>query len=216
MRTVHTLATVEMPMPLAQQPPSHTRLRIFGATSHPSRERCATSRMNRPPQPWHCSARGSAPAGTARLLDGVGNAWWHRRRLVLLHLGAGGGPLLRSSVAGSRIPDWLSIERPAVPSNAALRAALRLASDSTGELRVDGTGTLATSWQPFNTPPALGGPIGLARPSGRRRDRLSWWSRPVCGGVVVYRYGLQPVLIDKEQRLRSGSPTGCRPTTDSY
>jgi NAD(P)-dependent dehydrogenase (short-subunit alcohol dehydrogenase family) len=213
MRTVRALAPVEMPTPVAEQPPRHTRLRIFGSTGHPvARALCGV-----PGEPATATVvllgAQFTPADNALLLDGVRNAWWHRRRLVLIHLGAGGGALLRSSIAGRRIPDWLSIELPAVPSAAALRAALRLASgDSTGELRVDGTGAFATSWQPFTLPPPWAGPLDLRDPQVAIVTGGLGGLGLCVAALLSYRYGLHPVLIDKEQRLRSGSPADRRVT----
>jgi NAD(P)-dependent dehydrogenase (short-subunit alcohol dehydrogenase family) len=213
MRAVHAQARVEMPMPFAEQPQRHTRLRIFGSAGHP----VARALCDVPGEPATATlvllgAR-FASADNALLLQGMRNAWWHRRRLVLIHLGAGGETLLRSSMADRRIPEWLSIELPAVPSAAALRAALRLAcSDGTGELRVDGTGTFATSWQPFTLPPPWQGHPGPPDPQ----------VAVVTGGLgglglrvaalLSYQYGLHPVLIDKVQRLRPESPADRRIT----
>jgi NAD(P)-dependent dehydrogenase (short-subunit alcohol dehydrogenase family) len=218
MRAVHAQAPVEVPMPFAEQPQRHTGLRIFGSAGHPVARALCDVRGEPATATLVLLGARFAPADNALLLAGMRNAWLHHRRLVLIHLGAGGGTLLRSSMADRRIPEWLSIELPAVPSAAALHAALRLAcSDGTGELRVGelrvgGTGTFARSWRPFTLPPPWQGQPGPRDPK----------VAVVTGGLgglglrvaalLSYQYGLHPVLIDKEQRLRPGSPTDRRIT----
>jgi NAD(P)-dependent dehydrogenase (short-subunit alcohol dehydrogenase family) len=195
MRTVRTLAPVRTPMPVPPAPARRRGVRIFGAGGHP-----AASVLGAPPGApvtTTVALLGAAfrPEDNALLLDAVTDAWWHRRRLVLIHLGAGGAALLRSSMAGSRLVGWLCVELPAVPSAAALRIAGRLAdSDTTGEVGVDGSGAYTRTWQPFDLPAPW--PRSPATRSAVITGGLGGLGVRVAG-LLAHHYGLHPVLLDR-------------------
>ncbi|WP_305788069.1 KR domain-containing protein [Symbioplanes lichenis] len=135
------------------------------------------------------------PGDNTLLLDAVRHAWWQRRRLVLIHSGAGGAALLRSSMAGRRLPGWLCAELPPLPSPAALRTAHALAaSDLTGEVLVDGTGASRTSWRPVSLPPPGPGPV--AGEAVLVTGGLGGLGIRVAG-LLAHRYGCHPVLLDR-------------------
>lgn len=92
----------------------------------------------------------------ARLLDGIASASREGGRLALIHLGAGGGSLLRVAAVEPPGLDFRCVELPAAPSARAIRIAVTLAgAEGPGptEFQVDNTGrTTTTNWQPVDLP----------------------------------------------------------------
>lgn len=103
----------------------------------------------------------------ALLLRAIADAGRHRRRLALIHLGAGGTSLVRAAVDADQALRAISIELPAAAPVEAVRAGVALArSDQSGteEFHVDRTGRVTTTrWQEVMLPepaqPRAGRPV---------------------------------------------------------
>jgi NAD(P)-dependent dehydrogenase (short-subunit alcohol dehydrogenase family) len=151
----------------------------------------------------------------ARLLDGVHAALRDSGRLVLVHLGAGGGSLLRVAAKEEPRLDAVTIELAERPTERASRVAVTLASsDGAGprDLRVGNDGAVtAIGWQPAELPPADPPDDPPDDPRGRPPGAVV-----VTGGlgglglraaaVLAELRGLRPVLVDTAEPDRL--PTG--------
>jgi NAD(P)-dependent dehydrogenase (short-subunit alcohol dehydrogenase family) len=194
MSTVHAYAPHPVAVPWSVVPPRRHSWRVLGDPGHP----VAAALRGDPGAAATATAvllgARFAPADNARLLEGIADATRHGRRLVLVHAGAGGGALLRSTMARG-VRSRLTVQMPPNAGPAAVRSALRLVtSDVTGDVEVrDDGGRYRTSWRSSVLPAA--------------------WSRPPAPGVAVvtgglgglglrvaavlsHRYGLHPILID--------------------
>jgi NAD(P)-dependent dehydrogenase (short-subunit alcohol dehydrogenase family) len=139
----------------------------------------------------------------ARLLDGIAAARRDGGRLVLVHLGAGGGSLLKTAATEDPRLEVLSIELSGTPPAKATRVAATLANseaDRCNDLQVDDAGQITRiMWQPVELPgipPALtwesnGSPPGSVIVTGGLGG-LGLRAAHVLARV----YGLHPVLLD--------------------
>jgi NAD(P)-dependent dehydrogenase (short-subunit alcohol dehydrogenase family) len=96
-----------------------------------------------------------------RLLNGIGAARRDGGRLVLAHLGGGGGSLVKVAAHEDPRLDVLCLELPEFPTARARRVAFTLAN-SDGlrgrDLRIDNSGRVTTTvWQPVELPAASNG-----------------------------------------------------------
>ncbi|MCA1561449.1 MAG: KR domain-containing protein [Chloroflexi bacterium] len=135
----------------------------------------------------------------ARLLDAVAAARRDDARLVLAHLGAGGGSLIRVAALEEEL-EAMSIEISACPSARACRIAVSLANGvSCGDVRISDNGAITqTIWQHTSLPEiapvsgtvlVTGGLGGLGLRAAHVLERV---------------HGLRPVLLDNtssRQRL---------------
>jgi hypothetical protein len=217
MSDVSVLAPVPAPLPPPPDGRPPVGVRVFGAPGHPVTAALAPEAPGAPATVTVALLGATfTEADNALLLDAVADAWWHRRRLVLIHLGAGGAALLRSSMAGRRLPGWLAVELPPVPSPAAVRLAARLVpADLTGEVLAGGAGAHTVTWRPITLPqpwegPGAAGSVLVTGGLGGLGVRVA--------GYLSYRYGLHPVLLDRAAPA-PGSPAdrhlrrlgGCAP-----
>lgn len=140
----------------------------------------------------------------ARLLDGVHAALRDSGRLVLVHLGAGGGSLLRVAATEEPRLDALTIELAEQPTERACRVAVTLAnSDGLGprDLQVSNDGAVtAIRWQPAELPPAEPADDCCGRSPGAVVVTGGLGGLGLRAAAVLARLrGLYPVLIDTTQ-----------------
>lgn len=194
MNPVTALAPVPRPASLGRF--HRRRWHIVGDAAHPvaGELRARSASCDGPPGTAVLLGAEFGWEDNARLLDGIAAARRDGGRLTLIHLGAGGGSLLRVAALEDPRLDVVSVELPpGAPARAGRLAVTVANSDVAGELRVDAGGRVTrTGWEPATLPAE----------SGRRAPS----SVLVTGGlgglglraaaVVAWARGLRPVLLD--------------------
>ncbi|WP_341720559.1 SDR family NAD(P)-dependent oxidoreductase [Micromonospora sp. FIMYZ51] len=195
MRALEVRAPHEVPVaaPRATRP---YRWTVIGPAGHPAAAALhATSDSAAPAATAVLLGRRFRPADNARLLTAVTRAGSHGGRLALLHLGAGGGSLLRAAAVEDPRLSVVVVELTGRGSPAAVRAAVAAAAGDPldAELHVDDHGRFtSTAWRTCALPAeeveshpgsvlVTGGLGGL----GLR-----------AAAVLACRRGLHPILVD--------------------
>ena len=237
MRAVRARAPVRVPAPAPGGPTPHRHWQVIAHTGHPVAAPLGargagpgaapvTTTDPAPPAP---PATATAvllgtefhPGDNGLLLRGIAEARRHRRRLVLVHLGAGGTSLVRAAMEEDRTLRALSIELPERPSPPAVRTAVALArTERTGpeEIQVDQSGRITTTrWCDVDlpaAPPARGDLPAVVITGGLGGLGIR------AATVLSDLHHMHPVLIDRRRpaaldrtarrylRRLAGSPTG--------
>ncbi|MEU4445546.1 SDR family NAD(P)-dependent oxidoreductase [Actinosynnema sp. NPDC050801] len=197
-------ASIVVGEPVRPVPAVPHRWHVVGSTAHP-----LASRLRRDGgEAGTAVLLGSRfrPADNALLLEGVASALRHGGPLVLAHLGAGGGSLLRVAALEDPRLAVRVVELPAVPSREVADLAVAAVDSVDPDLLVDERGRIARpAGQAVELPPRrpLAG-TGVLVTGGARGLGLR------AALVLAYVHGWCPVVVDAawpdaraEERLAS-------------
>ncbi|MFV2103471.1 SDR family NAD(P)-dependent oxidoreductase [Micromonospora sp. LOL_024] len=166
-------------------PPRHPAAGALDAASNPTAPRATAVLLG----------RRFRQADNARLLDAVARAGSRGGRLALLHLGAGGGSLVRAAAVEDPRLSVVVVELTGRGSPTAVRAAMAAAAGEAvdAELRVDDRGRFTTTAWRACALPSDGGqphPGSVVVTGGLGGLGLR------AAAVLACRRGLHPILVD--------------------